>query len=63
MRRVIPCWDEVILRMAVGDKIVVICPSNLAYGSRGAGGLIPPNSDLEFEIEMFGFGKSNTEDL
>ncbi len=42
--------------MTLGDVVVVTCPSNLAYGSRGAGGLIPPNADLNFEIEMLGFG-------
>lgn len=55
--QVIKCWDEVIQKMTVGDHIVVICPSNLAYGSRAMGDVIPANSDLEFEIQMFGFGK------
>lgn len=49
--------------MTLGDKVVVICPSNTAYGSGGAGSLIPPNSDLEFEIEMFAFGKHKKTDL
>ena len=38
--------------MSKGEKIRVTCPSELAYGSRGAGGVIPPNSDLNFEIEL-----------
>jgi FKBP-type peptidyl-prolyl cis-trans isomerase len=46
------CWDIVSERMSVGEKITVICPSNLAYGERGAGNDIPPNSDLLFEMEL-----------
>jgi FKBP-type peptidyl-prolyl cis-trans isomerase len=42
--------------MTLGDHLKVTCPSDTAYGSRGAGGLIPPNSDLIFEIEMISFG-------
>lgn len=59
----IKCWDEVILNLTLGDHVTVICPSDLAYGSRGAGGMIPPNADLEFEIEMLGFREHKIEDL
>lgn len=52
--QVIQCWDEVVSRMTVGESIYVICPSRLAYGERGAGGIIPPNADIAFEIEMLG---------
>lgn len=48
--------------MTLGDHVKVLCPSDTAYGSRGAGSLIPPNSDLYFEIEMIefeGHAKSN----
>ena len=48
--------------MTLGDHLKVTCPSDTAYGSRGAGGLIPPNSDLIFEIEMLSFG-SHKRDL
>ena len=41
----------------------VLCPSEKAYGKRGAGGRIPPDSDLYFEIWMLGFGKHKVEDL
>ena len=51
---VIKCWDEVVSRMSIGEKIKVLCPSKLAYGSRGAGGAIPPNTDIAFEIELLG---------
>lgn len=50
--QVIKCWDEVVSRMSIGEVIQVICPSKLAYGERGAGGVIPPNADIAFEIEM-----------
>ncbi|CAD8075852.1 unnamed protein product [Paramecium sonneborni] len=53
--QVIKCWDDVVLNLTLGDKVTVICPSDTAYGSRGAGRVIPPNSDLQFDIEMLGF--------
>jgi FK506-binding protein 1 len=56
--QVIKCWDEVVSRMSKGEKIKVVCPSRLAYGSRGAGGAIPPDTDIAFEIELLSFGKN-----
>jgi len=53
--QVIKCWDEVVSKMSLGEKIYVVCPSELAYGNRGAGELIPPNSDIAFEIELLDF--------
>lgn len=50
--QVIKCWDQVVANLSVGEKVKVTCPSNLAYGSRGAGDAIPPNTDLNFEIEL-----------
>jgi peptidyl-prolyl cis-trans isomerase A (cyclophilin A) len=52
--RVIAGWDEGFALFKVGSKGRLIIPSSLAYGSRGAGGVIPPNADLVFEVEMLG---------
>jgi FKBP-type peptidyl-prolyl cis-trans isomerase FkpA len=49
---VIPCWTQGVSTMSVGDKAVLTCPSETAYGSRGVPGLIPPNSVLKFKVEL-----------
>lgn len=50
--QVIKCWDLAVARLSLNEKITVTCPSDLAYGSKGAGSVIPPNSDLVFEMEL-----------
>jgi FKBP-type peptidyl-prolyl cis-trans isomerase FkpA len=54
LNRVIACWTEGVQRMKVGGKAVLTCPPSIAYGSRGAAGVIPPDATLQFEIELLG---------
>ncbi|PIF90353.1 FKBP-type peptidyl-prolyl cis-trans isomerase FkpA [Acidovorax sp. 62] len=52
LNRVIPCWTEGVQRMKPGGKAKLTCPPGIAYGANGAGGVIPPNATLNFEIEL-----------
>ena len=52
VHQVIPAWTEALQLMSVGDKWRIACPPQLAYGDRGAGDAIPPNTALVFEIQL-----------
>ena len=55
--RVIPCWTQGLQKMKVGGKARLVCPPATAYGDKGAGGAVPPNATLTFEVELLAIEK------
>ena len=55
--RVIPCWTQCLQKMKVGGKARLMCPPSTAYGDKGAGGAVPPNATLTFEVELLAIEK------
>ena len=54
---VIKCWTEGVQKIKVGGKAKLVCPASIAYGRQGAGGIIPPDATLIFEIELLDIKK------
>eukprot|EP00591_Stephanopyxis_turris_P003203 CAMPEP_0195511684 /NCGR_PEP_ID=MMETSP0794_2-20130614/3922_1 /TAXON_ID=515487 /ORGANISM="Stephanopyxis turris, Strain CCMP 815" /LENGTH=123 /DNA_ID=CAMNT_0040639337 /DNA_START=63 /DNA_END=434 /DNA_ORIENTATION=- len=54
--QVIKGWDEGVMQMSLGEKANLHISSDYGYGAQGAGGAIPPNADLNFEVELLGIG-------
>lgn len=52
LSRVIPCWTQGVQKMRIGEKAKLTCPGDTAYGSQGIPGVIPPNAELTFEVEL-----------
>jgi FKBP-type peptidyl-prolyl cis-trans isomerase FkpA len=52
LNRVIKCWTEGVQMMKPGGKAKLVCPAPIAYGDKGAGGVIPPGATLHFEVEL-----------
>jgi FK506-binding protein 1 len=49
-------WDEGVMEMSLGEKAILHITADYGYGAQGAGGVIPPNADLDFEVELLQIG-------
>merc|ERR1711907_203155 len=61
--QVIQGWDQGLVGRCIGDKLILNIPANLGYGARGAGGVIPPNAALKFDVEVLDIENVKKDDL
>ncbi|EKX46262.1 hypothetical protein GUITHDRAFT_70698, partial [Guillardia theta CCMP2712] len=61
--QVIACWDEAFLTMKKGERALLTCTAENAYGDRGAGEKIPPGATLRFDVELIDFGNKAKSEL
>lgn len=57
LNRVVQCWTQGMQKIKVGGKATLTCPPATAYGERGAGGVVPPNATLTFDVELLAIEK------
>jgi FKBP-type peptidyl-prolyl cis-trans isomerase FkpA len=57
LNRVVQCWTQGLQKIKVGGKATLTCPPATAYGDRGAGGSVPPNATLTFDVELLAIEK------
>ena len=58
--RVIKCWDQGVAMMEIGEAATLTCPSDIAYGAKGAGDKIPGGATLKFDVELIDCGGNNS---
>ena len=54
-KQVIKCWEKGVAQLVKGQKAKLNCPPDVAYGRSGAGGVIPPNATIQFDVEVIGW--------
>lgn len=59
----IECWERVIPKISLGEKVSFICPYSLAYGTQGIPKKVPPKTNLAYEVEIINIEEGNHEDL
>ena len=60
MNQVIKGWDEGVMQMTLGERCILHITSDFGYGERGAPGAIPPNADLDFDVELLAIGNKKS---
>ena len=59
----IECWERVVPKISLGEKVYFVCPHSLAYGTQGVKGKVPPRTNLAFEVELIQIIDGNFDEL